>query len=183
MTAPDETADWIAIALLSRVRGRRGELVALPLGGPPERFQSLREVWLFGDDGPLLPQARFEVESVWLHDGRPIFKFRGIDSIADAEPLAGAEVRVPRSERAPLAEGEFYQSDLVGCEVVDAATGASLGHVTGWQEGGGPGLLAVRRHDGGELLIPFARSICVKIDTDARRIVVNLPEGLAELNG
>jgi ribosomal 30S subunit maturation factor RimM len=32
------------------------------------------------------------------------------------------------------------------------------------------------------LLIPFARSIFVEIDIDARRLVVDMPEGLAELN-
>jgi 16S rRNA processing protein RimM len=107
-----------------------------------------------------------------------IFKFRGVDSISDAEPLAGAEVRVPLSERAPLEPGEFFQSDLVGCEVVDRRTGESLGRVSGWEESGGPGLLVVE----GGLLIPFARAICVEIHTEARRIAVELPEGLKELN-
>ena len=35
---------------------------------------------------------------------------------------------------------------------------------------------------GGGLLIPFARAICVEIDTQAKRILVNLPEGLKDLN-
>ena len=65
----------------------------------------------------------------------------------------GAEVRVPLSERAPLDPGEFFQSDLVGCQVVDRRTGEIAGPVTGWEDGGGAGLLVV---DGG-LMIPFAR--------------------------
>ena len=68
--------------------------------------------------------------------------------------------------------GEFFQSDLIGCEVVDRRTGEPLGRVTGWEDAGGPGLLVV---DGG-LLIPFARSICVEIDPAARRIVWNCPK-------
>jgi 16S rRNA processing protein RimM len=173
-------SEWIAIAVLSRVRGNRGELAALSLGSKPERYQSLREVWLFGEGGP--PEERFEIESVWFQRGQPIFKFRGIDSISDAERLAGAEVCVPFSQRAPLDEGEFYESDLVGCEIVDARTGETLGQVAALQDSGGPGLLQVLRPGGGEILIPFARSICVKIDTGAKRIGVNLPEGLTELN-
>jgi len=35
----------------------------------------------------------------------------------------------------------------------------------------------------GELLIPLAQEICVRIDVAARRIEVALPEGLRELNG
>jgi 16S rRNA processing protein RimM len=127
---------------------------------------------LFGDG------SRFEVESVWWHQDRLVFKFHGIDSISEAEPLAGAEVRIPAGERWALEPGEYYESDLIGCEVIDRASGNPLGRVVEWQDSGGPGLLVLE----GGLLVPFARAICVEIDTRARRILVDLPEGLKELN-
>jgi 16S rRNA processing protein RimM len=164
--------EWIAIAVLGKTRGNRGEITAFPLGGKPERYRALEEVFLFGTG------ARYEVESAWFHPGTLIFKFRGVESISAAEALAGAEVRVPLEQRTPLEQGEFFQDDLVGCQVVDRRTGQPLGTVSGWQDGGGPGLLVV---DGG-LLIPFARSICVEIDPAAKRIAVELPEGLKDLN-
>ncbi len=168
---------WVAVALLGKSRGNRGEVTALALSDRPERYEALREVYLFGPgDGGR--RERYEVESTWFHNGTLIFKFRGVDTISDAEPLAGAEVRVPMSERAPLEAGEFFQSDLVGCEVVDRRTGESLGRVVGWEDAGGAGLLVVE----GGLLIPFARAICVEIDPEAKRIAVELPEGLKELN-
>lgn len=176
MTFPQNETEppgnWVAVAVLGRTRGTRGEVTAIDLSTRPERLAALREVWLFGDG------ARYEVESVWFHDGRPIFKFRGIDDIAAAEPLAGAEVRIPYDQRAPLEAGEFYLSDLTGCEVVEHAGGASLGRVKAVQEYEGPALLELE----GGLLIPFARSICLEIDTAGRRIVVDLPEGLKGLN-
>jgi 16S rRNA processing protein RimM len=101
-----------------------------------------------------------------------------VDSISEAERLVGAEVRIPIAERTPLEPGEFFQSELMGCEVIDRRTGESLGRVEGWEDSGGAGLLAVE----GGLLIPFARSICVEIEPAARRIVVELPEGLKDLN-
>jgi len=118
-----------------------------------------------------------EVENTWMHGDQLIFKFQGVDTISDAEKLAGAEVSIPFEQRAELSEDEIYQSDLVGCEVVDA-TGRSLGVVTDFQETGGTPLLRV----GEDLLIPFAKSICTKIDLDHRQIVVDLPEGLLDLN-
>jgi 16S rRNA processing protein RimM len=135
----------------------------------------LREAWLFGASGE---PVRVDIESVWEHANRLVFKFRGIDNISDAEVWRGAELRVPAADRAPLDEGEFYYSDLIGCEVRDVKSGELLGVVAGIQEAGGPGLLEL---DTG-LLIPYATSICVKIDTAARRIDVSLPEGLRELN-
>jgi 16S rRNA processing protein RimM len=168
---------WVAVALLGKPRGNRGEVTALALSGKAERYQALGEVYVFGP-GESGSSRRYEVESTWFHNGTLIFKFRGVDTISDAEPLAGAEVRVPMSERASLEPGEYFQSDLVGCEVVDRRTGESLGRVSGWEDSGGPGLLVVE----GGLLIPFAREICVEIHPEAKRIAVELPEGLKDLN-
>jgi 16S rRNA processing protein RimM len=122
-----------------------------------------------------------EVERTWMHGDQLIFKFKGVDTISDAERLAGADVSIPMDQRAEIPEGEYFQSDLVGCEVVDAK-GRSLGVVSDFQETGGAPLLEVKTPDGRELLIPFAKSICTQIDVQARRIQVQLPEGLEGLN-
>jgi 16S rRNA processing protein RimM len=185
---------WVAVALLGRPRGVRGEITALALSGKPERFDALREVYLFrdapaasrlgrlGENAPPsfspLAGERLEVERTWFHLGALVFKFRGVDSIPDAGRLSGAEVRIPLSQRAPLEPGEFFQSDLVGCEVIEGSSGESLGRVQSWEDSGGSGLLAVE----GGLLIPFVRAICKVIDPAARRIVVELPQGLKGLN-
>lgn len=169
-------SEWVTVAVLGRVRGNRGELTAISLSDNPARFDTLREVHLFGDGG------RYEVETIWTHEGRLIFKFRGIDTISDAERLQGAEVRIPLQERADLPAGEYYQSDLIGCEVIERQSGQRVGHVARWQDTGGSGVLEVSAPDGAEVLVPFARAICVEIDVPSRRIVVDLPEGLKELN-
>jgi len=163
---------WVTVALLGKTRGNRGEITALALSSKPERYQMLREVYLFGAGDP------YHVESAWFHEGTLILKFQGVDSISEAEKLSGAEVRIPGDQRTPLEPGEYFQTDLIGCDVIDCQTGLPLGRVTGWDDSGGPGLLLVE----GGLMIPFARSICVEIDLVARRILVALPEGLKDLN-
>jgi len=122
-------------------------------------------------------EVPMEVENTWMHGDHLILKFKGVDTISDAEKLAGADVAIPFEQRATLAEQEYYQSDLIGCEVVDAA-GRSLGVVTDFEETGGAPLLRV----GEDLLIPFAKSICTHIDLEHKQITVNPPEGLLDLN-
>ncbi len=136
----------------------------------PERFAELSQVYLNG--------KQFEVEEAWFHLGALIFKFAGVNSIEDAELLTKVEVQIPRSERVPLNPGEFYQSDLLGCEVRERVSNQVVGTVTGFEEGGASGLLQV----GPKILIPFSRDICVSIAPDRREILVDLPEGLLELN-
>jgi 16S rRNA processing protein RimM len=166
----------VAIALVGKPRGNRGELTAISLSHKPGRFAELGEVFLF------LPGKaegeRLGLESTWFHDGRLILKFVGVDTIDDAARWSGAEVRIPFSQRAAPEPGAYFQSDLIGCEVVERAGGERLGQVAGWDDGGGNGLLVL---DSG-LMIPFARSICVEIDPAGRRIAVELPPGLKELN-
>ncbi len=184
MNLPDPSG-WVAVALLGRTRGNRGEITAEALSSKQERYQLLKNVFLLRE-GPAPGRAgagtlsgeRFEVESAWFHQGVLILKFKGVDTISDAELLTGAEVRIPASERTQLEEGEFFHSDLVGCELMDRRTGEPLGRVTGWEDGGGSGLLVT---DAG-WYVPFVRSICVEINPAARRIVVELPEGLKDLN-
>jgi 16S rRNA processing protein RimM len=158
--------------LLGKPRGNRGELTAIGLSSKPERFQGLQRVWLFGTG------ECHEVDHTWFHDGTLIFHFKGVDSISAAEALSGAEVRVPVTERIPLDEGEFFQDDLIGCEVIERPSGTSLGRVTRFDDSTGSGSLVV----GQGLLIPFVRAICVEINPTARRIAVELPEGLKDLN-
>src|SRR5207253_2818130 len=101
VAANSPEAGWVAVALLGKPRGIRGEITALALSSKPERFRTLQEVHLFGP-GELLTGKRYLVESTWFHRATLVFKFRGVDTIEDAEPLAGAEVRIPEGERTPL---------------------------------------------------------------------------------
>jgi len=178
--APD-LADWVTVAILVRPRRVRGEITAVSQSSHPERFAQLKSVRLFAPDKPALnqpsPGREFTVERVWDHQGTPVFKFAGVDSMNDAELLRGAEVRIPSSERVPLEPGEYFQSDLVGCEVRDQVSKRLIGKVTGWEEYGGPSLLQI---DGGRLLIPFVKAICVDIRPSDRVIETLLPDGLED---
>ena len=166
--------DWVVVAHLTRWRGNKGEICAIPLTDHAERLESLKAVYLRGD--------RYEVDRVWYHKEQAIFKFRGVDSITAAEKLGGLDVCVPASDRPALPQGEYYFSDFIGCRVLDNASGSALGTIDGWHETGGPVLLEVNDGQGGDpLLIPFANAILKKIDLGGREVRVQLPEGLMDL--
>jgi 16S rRNA processing protein RimM len=173
--------DWVTLAILTRVRGIRGELMADGLGSSPERYQRLEEVTLRSPGGQS-QQVRV-VEHVWDHNGRLIFKFAGIDDRTAAERLEGLEVCIPLRERPPVADGEYYLSDLVGCRVILQSDGSEVGVVQSWQDYGAGPILQVIGKGREEILIPFRQAICVRIDVAGKEIVVDPPQGLLGLNG
>jgi 16S rRNA processing protein RimM len=187
---------WIVLARLLRPQGRKGELLAELLTDFPERFESQRRVFLEAPGfGGTSEEARSaEVVSFWLpvgkNEGRIVLQFAGIDSISDAELVAGLEVIVPEEERLPLDDESVYISELVGCTVYDGT--AVVGVVEDVQfpttpDGGrrladAAPLLEVRSLEGDEILIPFAKAFLVTMDTDAKRIDMILPAGLIDVN-
>jgi 16S rRNA processing protein RimM len=79
-----------------------------------------------------------------------------------------------------LPAGSFYRHDLVGCRV-ETRDGQAVGTVSG-VEGTMAGSRLVIDGARGEILIPLASDICTTIDVDGKRIVVEPPEGLLDLN-
>jgi 16S rRNA processing protein RimM len=165
----------VAVGRLFSARGNRGELTGEIYSSQPGRAEKLKEVVLELADGP---KRRSQVEQIWWHNGRPVFKFEGIDSIYDAEHWAGADVLVEDSEREQPEEGAYSHADLIGCELWDRDVKAGV--VRSVEDYGGGPLLEVRLEDGRDVLVPFARSICKEIDVAKKTIRAEVPEGLLE---
>src|SRR5205085_3971818 len=101
--------------------------------------------------------------------------------MTDAEALAGLELRVPLDWLPALADGTFYQHDLIGCRV-ETRTGAPVGVVQDVEGGLGGSRLLVTADAGGEIQIPLISQFCPVIDTVGKRIVIDPPAGLLEVN-
>ena len=165
-------------------QGRRGEVAAELHTSFPERFAERHKLSGLAADGS---RRTLQLEEHWFHKGRVVLKFAGVESISDAERLAGMELQIPEEQRAELEAGAAYTSDLVGCEVVNrtAAGPVVVGSVAEVRFGAGEApLLVVRRRSGGreeEYLVPYAEAFLRQTDWAARRIEMELPEGLLEL--
>jgi 16S rRNA processing protein RimM len=165
----------VAVGRLFRAWGNRGELGGEIYSSNPGRAEKLKEVVLELADGKTRSSR---IERIWWHDGRPVFKFEGIDSISDAEPWAGADVLVADSEREQPEEGAFSHADLIGCVLWNR--NEKVGSVRAVEDYGGGPLLDVKLEDGRDVLVPFTLSICKEIDVAAKNIRAELPEGLLD---
>jgi 16S rRNA processing protein RimM len=169
--------DLVVVARVARPHGRRGEVILnLETDFPEQRFAPGNRLMVRRGAEP----EALSVRSVWFMKARPVVGFEGVDSIDDAETLAGRELRIPVEELAELPPGMFYHHDLVGCRV-ETTAGEAIGTVAA-VEGSGEASRLVVETPGGEDLIPLAGEMVPVIDTRARRIVVAAPEGLLGLN-
>ena len=174
-------SEWdraILVGVLARTQGNRGEVIVnLETDFPEERFREGAQLMTRRADGT---PATLEVASMRMHQGRPVIKFAGVESMDDAERLAGCELRIDEDETEPLPAGQYYHRDLIGCTVVTEG-GEQVGTVSAVEGDRGAARLVVKGRRG-EVLIPLAETICA-IDIPQRRITVRPPEGLLELNG
>lgn len=166
--------ELVAIARIVRSRGLRGELVAEVLTDFPERFKGLETVTAVLPSGA---RRELKVEKAWFQNERIVLKFDGIDSIEAAEVLRDSDICVSESDAVELEDGEFFDWQLEGCEAV-TVEGETLGTVKELMRTGGTEILVIEGGRG--YLVPFAESICIEVDLENKRIVVDPPEGLLE---
>ena len=169
------TEERILVGRIARAHGNKGQVIVDPeTDFLDERFAAGKTVFVGeGADARTIIAAR-------VHQGRPVIALEGVDTMNDAEALAGAELKVDAAELMALPQGTYYRHDLVGCEVIDTE-GRLIGEVAAVE---GPLEMSrlVINAPHGEVLIPLVADICVEIDPTAKRIRIAAPEGLIELN-
>jgi len=167
----------VLVGIVARPHGLGGQVIVNPETDFIEvRFAPGATFWTRstrGDEPLVVATAR-------VQNGRPVVGFAGCTTIDQAQQLSGLELRVSAERLQPLDAGSYYQHELVGC-AVETTNGERVGEVARVEGGATGSLLAI---DGprGEILIPFAVDICVEIDMTARRIRIDPPDGLLELN-
>jgi 16S rRNA processing protein RimM len=176
--AVGDEAAFITIARVMKVQGRYGEVLTELHTDFPERFEQRRTLYAWQPDGE---RRQLQLEEYWPHKGGMVLKFEGVDSIEEAETLLRSEIQIPATERAELEPGACYVSELLGCVVVNA--GAELGPVVDVNFGAGAAPLLIVKNDAGrEYMIPFVESFITKLDLQGKRIEMQLPEGMLELD-
>jgi len=186
--SPEPNGEFITLARVVKTQGRHGEVAAELHSDVPGRVAAGMKLFALPKSQDLRAELsaqdtrrELEVEDLWPHKGLIVLKFRGVDSMTDAELLIGSELQVPSAERAELELGWNYVSDLIGCTVLDHAR--EIGRVEDVQFGAGEApLLIVANGAGKKFDVPFAEAYLEGVDTAQRQVRMNLPGGMLEIN-
>ena len=169
--------DMVLVGWITRTFWHRGQVLVNAQTDFPEARFAVGAVVHARRDGR---EETLTVTASRMHQGRPVVAFDGVETMTDAEALAGTELRVPESALNALPAGTYWEHELVGCEVV-TTSGRELGPVRAVESGDGPTRLVIGSGRG-EIQVPLVEAICVVIDIADRRIVVDPPEGLLDVN-
>lgn len=166
--SPNASSDWLQVGYIARAHGLRGELGVKTFDPASTALGEVDRVQLTTKTGVV---SLFSIET--LRDaprGDLLMTLEGVRSREAADALVGSTVAVHRDELEPPDEGEVFQGDLIGLEA-RTPEGRRLGVVSEiWSSGPVPNL--VLKDGDAEQMVPFADDFIVKIDLEARTIVL-----------
>ncbi len=151
----------VTLAAVTGAHGVTGEVRLKLLG---EGFAALKPHKRFNDGALSLQKLRDDGK------GGAIARFAEVPDRTAAERLRGTVLTVPRSALPPLAEGEFYHSDLLDIPVV-TDTGEPVGRVCAVENFGATDIVEIETPDGRTFMVPLTAQAVP--DWNAERLIVS----------
>ncbi|WP_031553000.1 ribosome maturation factor RimM [Oribacterium sp. FC2011] len=168
----------LRVGTIVTTHGLKGEVKVYPTTDEPERFFDLKKVWL-DRSGKMENMLQLEVENVRFSKNLALVKFKEYDSIDDVMAIRKGELYVDRADAIPLAEGEYFVGDIIGCKVLDE-NDTELGTVKEFIETGAHDVMLVKT-EGKDLMIPYCDPFILEKAPEEGYIRVHLIPGLLDL--
>ena len=165
--------EYLELGQIVNVKGLKGEIKLNSFAEDNTVFETLSTVFLKYKEEWLEKQ----IETVGYHKNQVILKFKGCDSVEEAEKLRNAYLFVKRADLGQLPEGVFYIADLIGLEV-HTDENELLGKVDDIYATGANDIYVVKDEMGKSKLLPEIPEVIQKIDLENGKIIVHLIEGL-----
>ncbi len=164
--------DYFVIGKIVNTQGIKGEVRVLPTTDDINRFKKLKEVYISRRNDIKL----YEIENVRFHKQFVLLKFKGIDTMNDAELLKNTEIKIPKDLAIPCEEDEYYISDLYGMTVITDED-ENIGTIEDIIFTGANDVYVVKKEDN-QILIPAIKQCILNVNVLEKTMKVHLLEGL-----
>jgi 16S rRNA processing protein RimM len=168
--------DCFHLGKITQPHGIKGEVKVWLDVDVPQEYEKLESVFL-EMKGQLIPHF---IEEIQIRGKKSIARFEDMKTWEDTQKILGCEMYLPLSALPKLKSDQYYYHEIVGYEVVDAATKKVYSTVDAVYESTGQDLLAMTMEEK-EILIPINDDIVVGIDKENKQLFVSLPAGLLEV--
>ena len=153
--------------------GIKGFVKVNPWVNDVTRFDDLKKVYIKIRKS----LKELEIEEVKYHKNQVLLKFKGVETVEQAEMLRNAILEIDRKDAIPLEEGEYFIADLLESEVY-TDEGEKLGILEDIFNTGSNDIYVVKNELGKSILLPRIKEVFKEIDVENKKIIVHLIEGL-----
>lgn len=153
--------------------GIKGFVKVNPWVNDVTRFDDLKKVYIKIRKS----LKELEIEEVKYHKNQVLLKFKGVETVEQAEMLRNAILEIDRKDAIPLEEGEYFIADLLESEVY-TDEGEKLGILEDIFNTGSNDIYVVKNELGKSILLPRIKDVFKEIDVENKKIIVHLIEGL-----
>ncbi len=162
--------EFITLGQIVNAHGIRGEVKFNPLPSIDPWFVAECEVLYIGG-------KPVEVKAARVHKSTVLLTLPGVNDMDAALALKGKEITLRRDD-VELEEGDFFDEELIGCRVIDDATGDEIGTIRRVLSYPAHQVYEVRGAK--EYLIPAVPDVFIaSVDDDATEMRVHMMKGLA----
>ena len=161
----------LEVGQIVNVFGIKGFVKLYPYVDNINRFDELKNVFIKNN--------KFEIEQVKYQKNMVLIKFKGIETVEQAEKLRNSIVEISRTDAIPLEEGQYFIADLIGLNVY-LENGEKLGVLEDIYNTGSSDIYVVKNELGKQFLLPYIDDVIKNIDLDNEKITVHLIKGLIE---
>ena len=152
--------------------GIKGFVKVVPLVDNNNQFKSFKMLYI--QEKTKLKELY--IEEVKFSKNLVLLKFKGIDTIEQAEEFRNTYLQAKRSD-INLEKGAYFIVDLIGLEVY-TEVGEFLGKIKEVLQPGANDVYVVENEDKKEILLPVIPDVIKSIDIDSKKVIVKLLEGL-----
>ena len=165
--------EFFEIGQIVNTFGVKGMVKVYPYTENVKRFEELKKVSLINKNS----KKEYEIEDVKYHKNMVLVKFKGVDSLEEAENLRNFYVEIERKDASPLEEGSYYIADLIGLNVY-TDEGEKLGILEDIFNTGSNDVYVVKDLNGKQILLPGIEDVIKEIDLKEGKILVHMLKGL-----
>ena len=164
---------YLEIGQIVNTFGIKGMVKVKPFTERIERFDELKKVYIENKNS----RKEYEIEEVKYHKNMVLIKFKGIETVEEANLLRESYILVDRENEKPLEEGTYYIVDMIGLDVYTDEN-EFLGKLEDIFNTGSNDIYVVKNEQGKQILLPAIDDVLKEIDMDNKKVIVHLIPGL-----
>ena len=165
--------EYFEIGKIVNTFGIKGMVKIIPYTEDVTNFERLKKLYIIQKK----QKTEYEIEEVKYHKNMVLIKFKGIETVEQAESLRNATIEIPRKDATPLEEGSYYIADLINLGVY-TDEGEKLGILEDIFNTGSNDIYVVKNELGKQTLLPGIEDVIKEVSLEENKIIVHLIEGL-----